>query len=210
MLHYEVNVVPKLVFPAAFVENIVKEDLPKNLSAIAKRAEIEAEGGGEVLSALKMLKASDEVSTLNYAAPTSSSENIHSNRLNPDVITKVEKNGGRGTSFSSTESNDIINVGSPYFWSGFGRTCQLTEQRFIDEIHFRRVDDALVRRILVYFYIFHSIVKLCDVVDHFILLFLRVVQEKGVVHRQVVATVTVKAPAKDVWAVLTAYEALPE
>ena len=41
MLHYEVNVVPKLFFPATFVENIIKEDLPKNLSAIAKRAEID-------------------------------------------------------------------------------------------------------------------------------------------------------------------------
>ena len=48
MLHYEVNVVPKLVFPATFVENIIKEDLPKNLSAIAKRAEIEAEAEASI------------------------------------------------------------------------------------------------------------------------------------------------------------------
>ena len=59
MLHYEVNVVPKLFFPATFVENIIKEDLPKNLSAIAKRAEIEAESDGKVVGVLRMLKPSN-------------------------------------------------------------------------------------------------------------------------------------------------------
>ena len=79
-----------------------------------------------------------------------------------------------------------------------------------DEIHFRRLDNLLVCRLLLYIFIFYIIVGLHKVVDRFIRLFLRVVQENGVVHRQVVATVTVKAPSKDVWAVLTAYEDLPE
>jgi hypothetical protein len=38
-LHYEVNVTPRLLFPAAFVEQIIKSDLPINLRAIANRAE---------------------------------------------------------------------------------------------------------------------------------------------------------------------------
>ena len=39
MLHYEVNVTPRLLFPAAFVEQIIKSDLPTNLRAIADRVE---------------------------------------------------------------------------------------------------------------------------------------------------------------------------
>ncbi|KAG0613518.1 hypothetical protein M758_6G109300 [Ceratodon purpureus] len=38
-LHYEVNVTPRLLFPAAFVEQIIKSDLPINLRAIANRVE---------------------------------------------------------------------------------------------------------------------------------------------------------------------------
>lgn len=35
-------------------------------------------------------------------------------------------------------------------------------------------------------------------------------KENGGVHRCVVASITVKAPVRDVWNVLTAYESLPE
>ena len=60
MLHYEVNVVPKLFFPATFVENIIKEDLPKNVYAIAKCAEIDsAEGDSKVVGVLRMSKPSN-------------------------------------------------------------------------------------------------------------------------------------------------------
>lgn len=35
-------------------------------------------------------------------------------------------------------------------------------------------------------------------------------QENGGVHRCVIASITVKAPVREVWKVLTAYESLPE
>ena len=152
MLHYEVNVVPKLLFPATFVENIIKEDLPKNLSAIAKRAEIEAESDGKVVGGLRMLKASNEESAENCTVSTSSPENDHINKRDSFAITKVKMNDSRVIGFSSKESNDIINLGAPYLWSGFGRTCQLSQQRFIDEIHFRRLDNLIVSRILLYIF----------------------------------------------------------
>ena len=151
MLHYEVNVVPKLVFPATFVENIIKEDLPKNLSAIAKRAEIEAEADGKVVGVLRSLKASNEESPENCSVSTSLRENDHINKRNSSAIAKMKMNDDRVIGFSSNECNDIISLGAPYFWSGFGRTCQLSQQRFIDEIHFRRLDNLLVSRILLYF-----------------------------------------------------------
>mgnify|MGYP000131948329 FL=1 len=78
MLHYEVNVVPKLFFPATFVENIIKEDLPKNLSAIAKRAEIDsAEGDSKVVGVLRMSKPSNEELVENHTVFPSSPENNH-------------------------------------------------------------------------------------------------------------------------------------
>lgn len=52
-LHYEVNVTPRLLFPAAFVEQIIKSDLPINLRAIANRAEESSKvlrGAGSVQS----------------------------------------------------------------------------------------------------------------------------------------------------------------
>ena len=131
MLHYEVNVVPKLLFLATFVENIIKEDLPKNLSAIAKRAEIEAESDGKVVGGLRMLKASNEESAENCTVSTSSPENDHINKRDSFAITKVKMNDSRVIGFSSKESNDIIKLGAPYIWNGLGRTCQLSEQRFI-------------------------------------------------------------------------------
>lgn len=39
---------------------------------------------------------------------------------------------------------------------------------------------------------------------------LSTVKENGGVHRCVVASITVKAPVREVWNILTAYESLPE
>ena len=76
MLHYEVNVVPKLFFPATFVENIIKEDLPKNVYAIAKCAEIDsAEGDSKVVGVLRMSKPSNEELVENHTVFPSSPEN---------------------------------------------------------------------------------------------------------------------------------------
>lgn len=140
VLHYEVNVVPKIIFPTAFIESIIKADLPKNLCAIAKRAEAELDFKS---------KMSNEVVTLQAVQTNSEME---------------------------TRGNVNVAVASAP-WSGFGRTCKLGGHRMVDEIHFRRLDDLL---------------------------------ENGGVHRQVVASITLKASAKDVWSVLTAYESLPE
>lgn len=130
LLHYEVNVVPKIIFPAAFVENVIKADLPKNLCAIAKRAEADCE------------------------------------------LSKIPKK------LQPAHANCPEEVCADLHWSGFGRACKLGSPPCLaDEIHFRRLDDLL---------------------------------ENGGVHRQVVASITVKASSKDVWNVLTAYEALPE
>ncbi|KAI5056277.1 hypothetical protein GOP47_0028095 [Adiantum capillus-veneris] len=141
LLHYEVNVVPKVIFPTAFVESIIKADLPKNLCAIAKRAEAKLD--------LKL-----------------------SNISRKDVLLQAVQTN------SEADTRRMVNAGvAGSQWSGFGRTCKLGSPCLVDEIHFRRLDDLL---------------------------------EKGVVHRQVVASITVKASSKDVWSVLTAYEALPE
>ncbi|MCO5604462.1 hypothetical protein L7F22_058628 [Adiantum nelumboides] len=138
VLHYEVNVVPKIIFPTAFVEGIIKADLPKNLCALAKRAEAI----------------------------------VDCNLSNKDISLQAVQTD------SETGTRRITNLGVPGSeWTGFGRSCKLGSHGLVDEIHFRRLDDLL---------------------------------ENGGVHRQVVASITVKASSKDVWNVLTAYEALPE
>lgn len=139
LLHYEVNVVPKIIFPAAFVEGIIKADLPRNLFAIAERAE-----------------AHGELSQI------------------PNKLVSLKPVGVN----CPEELCEIINtnVADPH-WGGFGRVCKLGSHCLADEIHFRRLDDLL---------------------------------ENGGVHRQVAATITVKASSKEVWNVLTTYEALPE
>ncbi|KAH7282408.1 hypothetical protein KP509_35G029500 [Ceratopteris richardii] len=137
LLQYEVNVVPKIIFPTALVESIIKSDLPKNLCAIAKRAEAEDYHKSPCFS---------DNHTLAWAS-------------------KVQGHG------------NVTMGGVDLQQSALGRTCRLDNNCMVDEIHFRRLDDLL---------------------------------ENGGVHRQVVASITVKASSKDVWSVLTEYETLPE
>ncbi|KAF6152767.1 hypothetical protein GIB67_004596 [Kingdonia uniflora] len=146
-LCYEVNVIPRFNFPAIFLERIIRSDLPVNLQAISRRAEINSQVNRKNLTSAslvtKKLLSNDHV---NYA----SSEFVP---LPPSSIKSSSK------------------------WGVFGKVCGIDRPCMVDEVHFRRFDALL---------------------------------EDGGVHRCVVASITVKAPVREVWNVLTAYERLPE
>lgn len=194
MLHYQVNVVPRLLFPAAFVECIIKSDLPINLYALAKRAETCLESVSTNFSArldVPLMTSSDislpklEVSTassccVDIEKKDATSLSSQSEQNGQQMRLSTDAHGVKVHAFSlrSRENMDAFDSGaSDWHRNGIGPACQLGHQCVADEIHFRRLDDLL---------------------------------ENGGVHRQVVATITVKAPPKDVWAVLTAYENLTE
>ncbi|CAM6099943.1 unnamed protein product [Calypogeia fissa] len=132
-LYYDVNVTPKLIFPAAFVEKIIRADLPVNLRALVQRAETDSSDWKNIQQPSKLY--------IEKAAP------LPLRAVLGDKLLAVKK------------------------------TCQFGRPCVVDEVHLRRLDDLL---------------------------------EYGGVHRRVVATITVEAPIRDVWNVLTDYERLSD
>eukprot|EP00249_Psilotum_nudum_P020846 c27871_g1_i2 orf=79-2469(+) len=186
VLHYEVNVIPRLFFPAAFVQRVIQSDLPVNLHALAERAE------------------RDSLSELNASVPQKEHQSIASFSSNVD-ITKIGSDASavfaqnkqfietsrQLNSNNNSQGNRVHTIPVKYmgkkglgglcemgnYTVKFGKACNLDRQCVADEIHFRRFDDLL---------------------------------ENGGVYYRVVATITVKAHPEDLWAVLIAYEDLPE
>lgn len=125
VLSYEVSVIPRLNFPAIFLERIIRSDLPVNLRALACRAERILEGNQNVVTTEKYSLSKTYITgnrkdTLSHREfkddfPTS----------NSGVLTPCE-----------TESN---------FKEGLlKKSCSPDRQCMVDEVHLRRFDGLLV------------------------------------------------------------------
>ncbi|BAT79259.1 hypothetical protein LR48_Vigan04g141700 [Vigna angularis] len=180
ILSYEVNVIPRLNFPAIFLERIIRSDLPVNLRALAYRAEKNFVG-------YQKLSVSENQLHKTYMAINGSSvkkingslcesvENINGSLCQSDKLPPAENKKEIASSVSSSILTSSSKVRSN--WGVFGKFCRLDRPRMVDEVHLRRFDGLM---------------------------------ENGGVHRCVVASITVKAPVREVWNILTAYETLPE
>lgn len=163
-LSYEVSVIPRLNFPAIFLERIIRSDLPVNLRALACRAETDC---GGIAKAPNVGSASFSSSYMDFSNTLSKTD---------DKLIKNELKASYASSsldhLPASASSEINGK-----WGVFGKVCRLDRPCMVDEVHLRRFDGLL---------------------------------ENGGVHRCVVASITVKAPVRDVWNVLTAYESLPD
>ncbi|XP_024517251.1 uncharacterized protein LOC9663170 isoform X1 [Selaginella moellendorffii] len=119
-LHYEVNVIPRLLLPGVFVEGIIKSDLPVNLRAIAERAEknqrsvikYPADGG------------------MSVAAP------IHS------IVSKVtQSTDTKVTSFVQTDDRKYAQRWDNESVTKIKRVCKSDKQCTVDEVHLRRLSE---------------------------------------------------------------------
>lgn len=126
VLSYEVNVIPRFNFPAIFLERIIRSDLPVNLRAVARQAEInyKAREKPSIIDAL-LGRASSAPSTPSHPVTersTASSSVVgslpHSNELNSN-------------------------------WGVYGKVCKLDKPCTVDEVHLRRFDGLLVSRRLI-------------------------------------------------------------
>ncbi|KAL2631523.1 hypothetical protein R1flu_016209 [Riccia fluitans] len=182
MLFYEVSVIPKLFFPAPFVERIIKADLPINLSALAQRAEADPSNWQRVeLPPRRKNKPTpsplrsflNKLSSPNFAQQFPL-ESIKAALQFPSLIERIGVDAIQRTLLSSRE--DEMSNWSPR-WGSSSKKSTLERPYAVDEVHLRRLDDLL---------------------------------ENGGVHRRVVAAITVHSPIRDVWNVLTDYECLSE
>lgn len=191
ILYYEVNVKPRFNFPAIFVERIIRTDLPLNLLAVAARAE--AKSG----TSLKMLPCQK-----NYPI------------LSPETLPPATNKG-------STDAFPVTRVPS-HSQKVKALYCEMDHQAKYDDVEDNQSTATLMKLSTI------SINDLCDVssgwgatgkacnldrlcvVDEVHLRRLDDLLENGGVHRRVIATITVNAPSRKVWNILTAYESLPE
>lgn len=206
LLQYEVNVTPQLLLPTVFLERIIKADLPKNLRAIAIRAEQKSwqqigdtspkfsddrSGPGRskkgfiktLLSRLSVGSTRElQLGTGTFVPEVELSTGTVDNvkRIIHEEKELVAVNaGGR---FLEEESSRTLAGKSwsevdPARFGGIGSSCQVERVCIADEIHLRRLDDLL---------------------------------EEGGVHRRVSASITIQASAEAVWKILTDYERLSE
>lgn len=160
VLHYEVNVTPRLLFPAAFVERIIRTDLPTNLRAMAARAE-----GCTTLSQGSTNVPSS--ATVPLLLPSSVSKKME------DGNVAVHSAGGstlvapqRLSDDESTSSSVCVGLKEKttwsekdYIWGAVGKTCKLGKPCAVDEVHLRRFDDLLVSAVnfLLHIYLYLSI-----------------------------------------------------
>lgn len=115
-LSYEVNVIPRLHFPAILLERIIRSDLPTNLEALAFWAEKKCKEITDVNSDCIDLKA--HVSSLKDLSGVK--------KLNSDTGVKADGalNGKK--------------------WGIYGNTCRIDRPCVVDEIHLRNFDGLLV------------------------------------------------------------------
>lgn len=86
-LHYEVDVLPRAILPTAFVERIIQADLPRNLRAIANRAQ------ALMTSAPALLTSAEGVASTSYSE--NGNVNGSSTALPPSLVT-VATGAGAG------------------------------------------------------------------------------------------------------------------
>lgn len=191
ILYYEVNVKPRFNFPAIFVERVIRKDLPLNLRAVAVRAE--AKSG----TSLKMLSWQKNYP---FLSPETASPTSNKNSTDTFPVTRVP--------------SDSQKLKALY--------CEMDHLAKYDDVEDNRSTATLTKSSTI------SINDLSDVsngwgaigktcrldrpclVDEVHLRRLDDLLENGGVHRRVIATITVNAPSRKVWNVLTAYESLPE
>ncbi|KAH9551047.1 hypothetical protein CY35_10G104200 [Sphagnum magellanicum] len=186
VLHYEVNVAPKLLFPAPLVERIIRADLPVNLRAMAERAEADSATLSNIPTFLApslkgaSLTFQSFLKNLGAGKPTSktlSATAMAGFTLDPQSLEKELASSRDGLSVPVGLKELTRWVDRDHQWGVFGRACKAGRPCTVDEVHLRRFDDLL---------------------------------ENGGVHRRVVAAITVEAPIENLWSVLTSYKQLPE
>ncbi|KAL3689399.1 hypothetical protein R1sor_015708 [Riccia sorocarpa] len=145
MLFYEVSVIPKLFFPAPFVERIIKADLPINLSALAQRAETDPSEWQRVELRPPRRKPKPTPSPLRSFLNKLSSpnfvqrfplESIKSALQFPSFIERSGVDAIQRTLLNSRE--DEMSK-----WGSSSRTSTLDRPCAVDEVHLRRLDDLL-------------------------------------------------------------------
>ncbi|GER38092.1 cyclase/dehydrase family protein [Striga asiatica] len=179
-LGYEVNVIPTFNFPAIFLERIISSDLPVNLQALAFRSETDFKG--------------------NLNTVSQGSLNQHSLYCGS---TKIEGSTSQGIKDKFVKAALPSSTGElNSHWGIFGKSCPLDRPCMVDEVHLRRFDGLLVSRLNISLQLCFWVTNIDQHVSG--------MKENGGVHRCVVACITVKAPVREVWSILTAYESLPE
>lgn len=200
ILSYEVNVIPRLNFPAIFLERIIRSDLPVNLQALACRAE---RTFGENQNA----PVTDTVLVTTSMA-TSPGIRIDNAISEKDKLSPGDLEDGYATSSFVRVSQSSSELSSN--WGVFGKVCNLDRPCIVDEVHLRRFDGLLVTAWLYSYLTWSFVWKSTNVVAVLLIEWSFGFKENGGVHRGVVASITIKASVQEVWNTLTAYESLPE
>lgn len=131
VLSYEVNVIPRFNFPAIFLERIIRSDLPVNLRAVARQAEInyKAREKPSILDAL-LGRASSVPSTPSHGVESESPF--------------TERSAASSSVVGSLPHSNELNSN----WGVYGKVCKLDKPCTVDEVHLRRFDGLLVSRLI--------------------------------------------------------------
>ncbi|KAL0736272.1 hypothetical protein Bca4012_012482 [Brassica carinata] len=124
VLSYEVNVIPRFNFPAIFLERIIRSDLPVNLRAVARQAEIN-------------YKAREKPSIIDgllgrASVPSTPSHGVESE----SPVTEIS---AASSSVGSLPHSNELNSN----WGVYGKVCKLDKPCTVDEVHLRRFDGLL-------------------------------------------------------------------
>jgi hypothetical protein len=153
VLHYEVNVAPKLLFPAPLVERIIRADLPVNLRAMAERAEADSATLSNIPTFLApslkgaSLTFHSFLKNLGSGKPTSktlSAPAMTGFTLDPQSLEKELASSRDGLSVPVGLKELTRWVDRDHQWGVFGRACKAGRPCTVDEVHLRRFDDLLV------------------------------------------------------------------
>jgi hypothetical protein len=153
VLHYEVNVAPKLLFPAPLVERIIRADLPVNLRAMAERAEADSATLSNIPTFLApslkgaSLTFQSFLKNLGAGKPTSktlSAPAMTGFTLDPQSLEKELASSRDGLSVPVGLKELTRWVDRDHQWGVLGRACKVGRPCTVDEVHLRRFDDLLV------------------------------------------------------------------
>ncbi|XP_061354675.1 uncharacterized protein LOC133299256 [Gastrolobium bilobum] len=135
ILSYEVNVIPRLNFPAIFLERIIRSDLPVNLRALAYRAERIFAGNHKLpLPENHLYKTSVAINGLPVKI-------INGSLCESDKLPPAESKNEFASSVSGSMPTSSSEVSSN--WGVFGKVCRLDRRCMVDEVHLRRFDGLL-------------------------------------------------------------------
>ncbi|KAF7129644.1 hypothetical protein RHSIM_Rhsim10G0129800 [Rhododendron simsii] len=133
ILSYEVNVIPRLNFPAIFLERIIRSDLPVNLQALACRAE-KTFGENQNASVTESILGTTSMAM-------SPGKGIDSAISEKDKLSPGDLEDGYATSSFVRVSPSSSELSSN--WGVFGKVCNLDRPCIVDEVHLRRFDGLL-------------------------------------------------------------------